>query len=371
MRRAPLAAAILLALLALLAPQAQAQAPGGAIDATITLAPGSAPSIDAPAGMVRLNSSEGGEEYLFDLRLEREYTTLEVRANGFGLERPRQLVPTLVVPDTEYPLFHDFPHERIWEVDGTGNVFFTNGTGDAIVLRLGVAGPRNVTLALTVDEEPPTYTIGERQNMTHIGFYQETTTNEFALVDVQVRRAGTEAWIQNPTPSFHVLQKFPIQGLDAATEYETRIVFVDWAGNLATTPITTFTTPAAPIVPIPVLKIVSPAADATVPAVTLTIRAIVESNESPVREGGIRLFFDLREISEGIVFDGENVTYTPMDVLTEGLHRVSIEATNEAGGTGNVRWSFRVGDDRATPNVEPVVLVVLLFAMVALRRRGR
>jgi len=370
MRRAPLATAILLAILA---PQALAQPPGGAIDATITLAPGSSPTVDAPAGMVRLNASEGGKEYLFDLRLDRDYTTLEIRADGFRLERARQLVPSLVVNQSEYPLFHDFPNERIWDVDGSANVFHANGTGDAIVLRLGIAGPRNVTLALTVDATPPEYTLGERQNMTHIGFYQETTTNELTLADLQVRRVGTEEWIQNPTPSYHVLQKFPVQGLDARTEYETRVVFVDWAGNLASTPITTFTTPAAPVVPIPAVRIVSPPANATLPAGAITIRAAVESNESPVRPDGVRLFFDLTEVSDDVDFDGNEVTYTPRTALLPGMHRVSVEATNELGGTGTARWSFHIGGgpESDTPFLSPFAAILALALAHALaRRRG-
>ena len=363
-------ALLLLIPFALLAPGASAQ-PAGAIDATITLAPGASPTLDAPAGLVRLNSSTPGERYAFDLALDREYTTFEIRAKGFELDRPRQLVPSLVVPEDEYPLFHAFPNERIWDVDGAANVFHVNGTPHALVLRLGVVGPRNVTLVLEVDRTPPTYTLGERQNVTHIGFYQETTTNELALADLQVRRVGASEWIQNPTPAYHVLQRFPVQGLDAEAEYETRILFEDWAGNVATTPVARFTTPPAPFAPIPVVTILDPAPNATLPAGNLTVRVTIDSPESPVRRDGVRLFFDLREVSDALEFDGREVSYTPTTTLTDGLHRVSVEATNEAGGKGIARWSFTVGDARGNDAPLPAAIALAGLALaVALRRRS-
>lgn len=360
---------VVLVLLASIAPLAAAQASGG-IDATVRLDPRSEPTIDAPPGLVRLNDSTPGARYRFDLALTEDHTTLEVRANGLGLRSARQLFPSLEVNETTYPLFVDFPHERIWEVDGPANVAHVGGSGDAIVLRLGVAGPRNVTLRLEVDERAPGYTLGERQNMTHIGFYQETRTDEFALADLQVRRVGATDWIQNPTPEYHVYQRFPVQGLDASTEYETRFVFTDWAGNENVTPIVRFTTPAAPVGPVPVVTIVSPAPNASLPAGVVTIRATVESPASPVEREGIRFFFDLRETTEGVAFDGREVVFTP-SALQPGLHRVSIEATNEAGGRGEARWSFTVVGPDGNDTPLPAALALLaLVAAVTIRRRA-
>lgn len=361
-------AALLLPLL--LVPLAWAQ-PSGAIDATIALAPDAPPSIDAPPDLVRLNDSAPGVRYLFDLVLTRDYTTFEVRANGFELDRPRQLVPSLVVPETEYPLFHDFPNERIWDVEGTGNVFHVNGTGDAIVLRLGVAGPRNVTLALAIDTTPPDPTIGRRENVSHFQFYQETRTSELALADLQIRKVGAQEWVVNPTPAYHVLQRFPIQGLDPATQYETRFVFVDWAGNEVTTPIERFTTAPKPIVPAPTVRIVEPAFNARVPEGNVTVRAAIESNESPVARDGIRFFFDKRELTEGFSYDGREVVYTPTTPLARGPHSVAVEATNALGGTGVARWNFHVGDADETPALAPAGLLVLLAALARLRRLPR
>lgn len=355
---------IALVLVALLAPSALAQAPSGAIDATITFEHRSSPVIDAPADLVKLNSSTPGVRYLFDLTLTQDYTTFELRANDFGLARARQLVPSLLVNESTFPLFVDFPHERVWEVDSPANVVRVNGTGDAIVTRLGVAGPRNVTLKVEVDERAPGYTIGPRVNVTHIGFYQETHTDEFALADLQVRRVGTEEWVQNPTPDYHVFQRFPVQGLDAETEYETRVVFTDWAGNQNVSPVERFVTPPKPVVPIPIVTIVSPAPNATLASGLVRVQASIESPESPVRREGVRLFFDLHETGGAIAFDGRYVTYTP-EALGPGLHRVSIEATNAAGGKGEARWSFTIAGAEKNDTPFPAA-VALLGAVIAL-----
>lgn len=361
-------ALLVLVLLASILPVASAQASN--IDATVRIQGDEAPVVEAPGGIVRLQESVPGVRYRFELRLPQNYTTIEIRADGLGLERARQLFPSLDVNETEYPLFVDLPNERIWEVDSPVNVVHVNGTGDGIITRLGVAGPRNVTLRLDVDTVPPSATIGERQNMTHIGFYQETRTNEFAIVDLQVRRVGASEWVQNPTPDYHVFQRFPVQGLDAETEYETRFVITDWAGNENVTPVTRFTTPPAPVVPKPTVTIISPAPDATLQAGVVTVRASVESPESPVGDGGIRLFFDLRETTEGVTFDGQEITYTPQ-ALAPGLHRVSIEATNEAGGRGDARWSFTIAGAAGNDTPLPAALALVGAAIaLALRRRA-
>lgn len=360
-------ALLVLVLLASVLPVASAQASN--LDATIRIQGDEAPAVDAPEGMVRLQEAVPGVRYRFELRLLQNYTTIEIRADGLGLERARQLFPSFDVNESEYPLFVDLPNERIWEVDAPVNVVHVNGTGDPIVTRLGVAGPRNVTLRLDVDTLPPSVTIGERQNLTHIGFYQETRTNEFAIVDLQVRRVGASEWVQNPTPDYHVFQRFPVQGLNAETEYETRFVLTDWAGNENVTPITRFTTPPAPVAPKPSVTIVSPAPDATLPAGAVTVRARIESPDSPVGAGGVRLFFDLRETTEGVTFDGENVTYTPQALLP-GRHRVSVEATNEAGGRADARLSFTIAG--AVENETPLpAALALLGAGIALALRRR
>lgn len=365
--RAPLlACAIALATLALPAVANAQSAPD--IDGHIRLAPTGAPSVDAPGRFIRFNDSTPGKVWLFDLQLAREYTTIEVRATGFQAEAPTQIVPSLLLPEDEYPLFHDFPNERVWEVDAPANVFHASRDNGSILLRLGVTGPRNVTLALTFDTTPPVYRIGERQNMTHIGYYQESTTEELALANLQVRRQGAEAWVDNPTPVFHFLQRFPVQGLDAETTYETRFTFTDRAGNSVTSPIETFTTPPAPDLPRPTIEILSPAPNSTMPAGTVTIRARIVSNDSHVSIEGVRVFFDKRETRDFSLEAGE-ILFTPDSMLQPGKHSVSIEATNEAGGRSDARWTFEVAGENGAPLGLLAPLAAIAIA-VFVRRRG-
>lgn len=362
---------LVLATLAMLAPLAAGQS--APIDATIRIDGDGDPVVETRGGLVRLLESAPGALYRFELRIPEGHMIVEVRANGLGLERPRQLTPSLELNETQYPLFVDLPNDRVWEVEGRANVVHVNGTGDAIVTRLAVAGPRNVTLRLEVDTQPPVATLGERQNITHIGFYQESWTDEFALADLQVRRVGASDWVQNPTPDYHVYQRFPVQGLDGGTEYETRFVFTDWAGNENITPVERFTTAPSPVHPVPTITILSPEPNATVPAGGVTVRARIDSPESPVGPEGVRLFFDLRETTEGVTFDGTEVTYTPTTALARGIHRVSIEATNELGGRGSARWSFVVGsaDENGTPLPTPLAILVLALSAALARDMSR
>lgn len=359
---------LLVALLILL-PSALAQ-PGGALDARISLAPDAAPVVDAPPGLVTVGNVTPGERVELRLALERPHTTLEVQAAGFDLARPRQLVPSLDLPGTEYPLFHAFPHERVWEVDSPANVFFTQGTPDRVVLRLGIAGPRNVTLVLARDVAPPTFRIKEMRDLTHLSFYQETTTEELAYADLQVRAVGTQEWVRNPTPQLHVLQRFPVQGLSPERDYEARVVFTDWAGNEATSEVYRFRTPAPPVGPVVTITPLAPAPNATLAPGVVTLRARVESPGTVGRDG-VRLFFDLKEVSDRVRFEGGEVSFTPDAPLSPGVHRVLVEATNEERGAGVAKWSFTIEEGSKAPGFAPVALAVGVGIALLGGRSGR
>ena len=366
-------AVTLLALLAALATLPPAAAKADGPDFTVTIADGGAPAYDGPFGWLHLVESVPGERYVWNVTLPLEYTVGEFRVRGLDVERPRQLVPTLVAPGSEYPLFEPYPDERVWEAEAAVRLFHAGGTGSDVILRLGI--PRgNGTLTLQRDVTPPTYTLGPLENLTHRDFYQETRTGELALGDLQVREKGAQEWVQNPTTLYHFRQRFPVQGLDPATEYEARVVFTDWAGNVATTPTYGFRTREAPVVPRPVVTILEPAANATLPNGTVVIRARIEANESPIQGGDIRFFLDKREVRESLVFEDGVFSYAPPSPLAPGPHSVSIEATNAAGGTGVARWSFAVEDPDAatarTPAPGPLALLALAgMAALALRRR--
>lgn len=360
----------LLALLAMLTlPPVSAKADGPDFRVGVTLR--DSPTYDGPEGWLHLVEATPGERYVWNVSVPVEYATGELHVTGLDLQRPRQLVPTLETPGGDFPLFEPYPNERVWEADGPVRVFHVSGAAADFTLRLGLPGG-NGTLVLQRDVAPPSYTLGPFQNVTHRDFYRESRTDELALGDLQVREAGAAEWVQNPTAVYHFRQNFPVQGLDPATEYETRFVFADWAGNNVTSPVERLTTLAAPVRPTPVVTALDPAPNATVSdAALVVVRARIVSDESPIEGGDIRLFLDKKEVREGLVFDGEVFSYQPPQTLAPGPHSVSVEATNAAGGTGVARWSFTVGGkarESPAPGLLPMALLGLGAALL-LRRR--
>lgn len=359
----------LLLVVLLLLPLATAES-SDEIGATITLSPTSAPAIEAPEGLVRLKNETAGERYELNLTIPDEYATFEIRAIGFEIERARQIVPSLVMSSDEYPLFYEFPNDKIWEVDSPARVAFTNGTAQNVVLRLGVPGPANVTLVIERDVTPPAFDLGVVENVTHFSFYQETTTKELAVGDLQVRRLGATEWVQNPTPMLHFRQRFPVQGLQPETEYEARVVFTDWAGNEATTGSYRITTLAAPILPTPIVTPLSPAPNTTINSTFVTLRARVESPDSLLDPNMLSVFFDKRPITSGVRFEDGDVLYSPPEALAPGKHSVGIEVYNEAGGKGEAHWSFEVAGASSETPLSPLLAPLVLAAIALARRRS-
>lgn len=370
----------------LLTPLAPAQAPQGP-DVVVQVPADGAPLVAGDADMT-LARHEPGENLSWTLRLSRNYTTIEFRIaeRAFDVERPRQVVPHLHLDASEphcasapgaceYTLFEMVPRTAVWDVDGPARIANVTTEAGAIVLRIGVPGPVNATLSLVRDVRAPGFTLGNVTNVTHIGFLQTTTTDELAIADLQVREKGASEWVQNPTAVYHVLQRFPIQGLDADTEHEARVVFTDWAGNVATSETYTVRSAPLPDVSPPVITPLEPAPNATLNATDVVIRARIETAE-PLAEGGIRLFFDLREVTSNLVYLDGVLSYTPRDALAPGPHRVSVEAMNAQGIRGDARWSFTVAGATATEANEaplPAALALLALAaagtMLASRRR--
>lgn len=371
--------AVLTLLAVLVAPSALAQAQER-IDVRIDVTRGAATVTGE--GAARLNLTPG-EDYRFTLNLTKDYTTFEVRASGLDLERASQLVPHLYIAMGEaecdrvkgtcdFSLFEQFPNDDVWDVDAPARVYSVNGTPDAVVLRLGVPGPVNATLLLARDVAPPNWTLRPMQDLTTIGFYQESVTDELSRADLQVRARGATEWIQNPTPTFHYLQRFPVQGLTANRTFEWRVLFEDWAGNEAATPTFLVTTPPEPVRPIPLVTIVSPLANATVPAEGVIVKVAWDSPESSVPTDGVRLFFDKKEITEGIGRGEDEAAYVPPTALAPGLHSVSVEVRNDAGGVGVAKWTFTV--ERAEsplPGLAASLLIAGAAAFVLNTRRAR
>lgn len=367
--------ALLLALL-LLAPLAAATSAGP--DLVIDI-----PATGEPTGPLPLASFDAGERAAWTLNLTASYTTIEIRVapEAFEVARTKQLVPHLLLDAREpscvrtaceYTLFEEVPGLDVRNVDGPARIANVTDEDGARVLRLGVPGPVNATLSLERDVEPPQFTLGEPENVTHIGFLFVTRTDELALADLQIREAGsTGELVQNPTAVPHVLQRFPVQGLDADTPYEFRLVFTDWAGNVATSELLSVRSAPAPVVPAPAVTPLSPAPNETVEAGAVVIRARIDTPDAPLADGGIRLFLDLREVTSDLRYEGGVLTYAPTTTLLPGKHRVSVEVVNTMNGKGDARWSFDVAGAESTARETPlpVAVVVLALALVALRRR--
>lgn len=375
--------AFVLLLLAAAVPVGAAQA-ADPIDVRIELASGRDPSTTGGNGTVTFLNATPGERYAWTLNLTKDYTTFEIVSRGaVDLARARQLVPTLHLDENEtvcqdtrtrgvcdYPLFEPFPNERIWDVDGPARVYFVNDTLSPLRLRLGVPGPTNATLVLTRDVSPPVFTLGPVTNLTRISFLQETRTDELARADLQVRKKGADEWVQNPTTVFHYIQRFPVQGLDADTEYEARVHFFDWAGNNVTSAPYSVRTPPAPDLPKPVITPLSPEPNGTLEATQVVIRASIDTKGQPLAEGGIRLFLDLKEVRESLVYEDGVLSYLPRTALHPGRHTVNVEATTEEGATGSARWTFEVaGAERNDSPGLPLFALVGALAAVAFARR--
>lgn len=313
---------------------------------------------------LELASWEPGERIVWNITTQRQFLTLEIRATGFDIERPRQLVPSIVEPDAPYPLFEPVGYADLWTSHKGDRIAHVTQEGPVSVIRLGIPGPANGTLTLTRDITPPTLSIGERNLSNHFSFYQETRTDEPALVDLQIRPAGRDEWNQNPTPIYHYYQRFPVQGLDPETDYETRFIATDWAGNEAIIPGAPHRTPSAPVRAVLVVVPVFPAPNSTIQE---TDDAIVAEfpNGTILQDGsGIRFFLDKQELKENLRVEANRVSYMPSKPLTIGPHSVSVEVTSEDGAHGVARWIFYVG--RADAPAPSLLIGLACLAIVAL-----
>lgn len=348
------------------------------IDATITLRSDAPPTCECPLGAFTNTEWDPDGRATWRIDLSRAYTVVDVEmpAGFFDTERAEQVVPLLYEPGRDYPLFGYFPRADIWNTQSHVRLFHYIETDDHVTLRLGIPGPTTANLSIERDVTPPTFTLGKTYGVTHFGFHQNTTTDEPAIGNLEWRRSGSnDEWVQNPTPEYHVKQKFPIQGMDPDTTYEVRATFTDWAGNSITSdPYQVRTKPAATGADVIVTPL-SPTKGATVNATDVTIRAHLVAPDARIAEDDVRLFFDLEEIPFGFTFDGANLTYDVPWQLEPGTHVVGVEAISLAHGTGHARWTFQVAgatDETETAPAPAALALLALVAMlsVALRRRA-
>ncbi len=336
---------------------------------------GPTPSYEGPVGLMVLASSQAGEAYSWRLDLEKEYTIIEIGVDsGFDVQRPMQVVPELddsrQHPDAEHLHPHYFQplmFSDVTAVDRPARVYNLTGDVSGFTYRLGLPGPGEATLHLRRDVTPPAFTIDEPTDISHIGFLLKTTTDEFAFGNVLVERPNGEV-IEFPTPLPSLHQDYPVQGLEADTPHNVTVVMRDWSGNEATAEAFEVRTAPEPERPLPEVEAVAPLPEAAVDGPNVAIEARVTSPLSAVTADGVRLFVDKQEVYDGFTFDGETLTIL-VGPLEPGLHSVSVEATNLAGGKGHVAWTFTVNEERGAPGPALGVVVLAVVAVAALAAR--
>lgn len=367
--RLPLSAILITILLAV---QPSAAAPDE-VDFVLTFHEDGSWTYDGPIGMLTATSEEPGERYVWDLRNPGGPAIGEVRylLDTFDIERAKQLRPSVDPGQGGFPLFHYFPRPAVWETDGPAQVYHVFQEGDHEVLRLQILATADGTFTLERDVTPPNLTLGEVERVTHHSFYQETRTNELAIVDLQVRAAGsTGEWVRNPTPDFHVLQKFPIQGLDPDTRYDVRAVATDWSNNTNNDTYSVRTLPREHGAP-PDFEVLSPEPDARLPSGSeVTVRVRILDGDTALDPSMVRLFIDLQEQSDFLLED-RVLTYTYDEPPADGPHVASVEAKSLDGAEGHVRWTFHVGEESRASPTPGVLLALGSVALVALAARGR
>lgn len=289
----------------------------------------------------------------------------------FDVDRPKQVVPLLEAPERVFPLFHFLSGPDVWNTDAPAYVYNHSHDGATTVLRVQIPQTPDATLTLQRDTTPPAYSVGEVERLERNSFYQETTTDEFSLAELQWRANGsTDPWVPNPTPAFNTLHRFPIIGLDPDTEYDVRVVFTDWAGNLNIT--NTYNVQTLARGPPPTFAIVSPQPEARSPAgEELVIEARIETGDAEVEPGSVRLFVNLEEVHDGFTFEDGVLTHRITDPAV-GHYVVAVQAETTEGGTDDVRWRFTVGDPQGEPQEAPLVpVLVLITSLLLVLHRAR
>ncbi len=338
-------------------------------DFTITLASDGSAAYDGPAGLASPGNEVPGSRYTWDLDLSSNYTVAEVRIMGaFDVDRPKQVVPLL---DGKH--FIQITAFDVAEVDEPARVLKLNELKDGFAYRLGIPGPGKAVLSLAVDRTAPTFHLEDPSAVTHYSFYMETRTDESAYGTLKVRPAADmdAEWVEFPTPTPDKLHRYPVQGLQPATRYNWFVAFEDWSGNVASTDTFTLTTRPKPAVPLPIVKLVTPEDGSRITPEDRIIEASIESPGSDIVEGGVRLFVDLKEVHEGFTVTDGILRYTVPADFDIGVHRVSVEVTNELEGKTVAQSKFTV--DRLGvpgPGILGILGMVSMAAIAAgLRRR--
>lgn len=338
---------------------------GAQDEVRVDVYPDDEPETSHPS-VVELVDASPGDAYRWTVNVTDEQVVVDlVLHEGFDVDRPRQLVPEV---DGEYPgevrgdvVDRESPRPLF-------NLTSDEGTG---MYGLSLPGPGELNLTLERDVQPPSVSMGPVEEVTHNGFDVATTTDEYAfgaLVLHDVDRG------EQPTPRLSLEQRFPVIGLDADTAYAFHVRAWDWSGNEATTSMETVTTLPEPTPPVPELTVLSPEPNGTVTSledIVVEVRFI--SEDSPVREGGVSVFFDKAPVpASDVQFEDDRVLFHVEDALDPRSYSVSVEVTNQAGGTAVEQWSFEV-EEPARASFPGFVVGAIVFALACAlgsRKRG-
>ncbi len=337
---------------------------------TLDVPPDQAPT-DAPDAGVTLVNWTAGEGATWEVNLTANYTVVHLRVHeGFNVDRPKQLVP--LHNDRHFVELHQ---GNVTDVDHPARVFNItdgapdgdNSTGVAWTTRVGIPGPTTGNLTLHRDVAPPRFTVDAVRNITHIGFTVRTTTSEPAVAELVVTPEDPEEIVRTfPVVKPGTFQTYPVQGLEADSNYTFQVTFWDWSGNNVSTGDIPVTTAQEPDVPTPILNPISPEPNGTITPNDVLVQVAVQSPGAPVLADGVRMFVDKEEVNPPAiqVQDGVISYESPTPLPTREVS-FSVEVTNSLGGTGIARWSAQVVDATGgndTPLGVPLALLGLLAA---------
>ncbi|MGQ0535183.1 MAG: hypothetical protein ACT4PT_03830 [Methanobacteriota archaeon] len=285
------------------------------------------------------------------------------RAGFWNVTGPRQVLPK--VGDRYFSEFYSTDL-----TNASPEVAFVNITGNASeqVFRFSLPVGRH-RISFVKDVVPPTSTVGEIEHLTHFSFVLTSETDEPTLATLWIRPAdGSREPVPYPTPHPAFRQTFPVQALRENATHVYWIEFEDFSGNHARTDDLSMRTLPKPVFPSPVLLSFRPFNHSNLSEPPSEIRAVIGSPNGPIPSHGVRLFFDLREVTENITFDGANVTYRVPQPLAPGPHRVGLEVRDSVGGEEQWSWRFAVVEAE-TPSAAPIVALLGAAGLAFLCRR--
>jgi hypothetical protein len=334
-----------------------------AADFTVTLTPGAPPSFEGAGVSATLAEEVPGERVAWNLTGSGQMSGRVVSRGYFDVERPRQVAPDV---DPHFDLTEAPPDELANATDGVRLLNYSREGGD-LVLTMTFPLEGVGYLRLTRDVAPPNFTLGPVRNLTHQGFYVETTTDEYAWSDLVLQPAAGGEAVRNPIGTRTLLQRFPIQGLRPDTPYVWWVNFTDWSANAVQSPQQSLRTLPRPVLPAPTITAQEPTANATL-AAPVRLVAVNFTGPAPANLDSVAVFVDKTPQLGNVRLLPGRVEATLTTPLGPGDHTASVELTSDEGGLAVARWAFKVGGARAALPDLPWIALSLAAAAIVARR---